>query len=194
MIFKDILELEDLFIHPYNGTCLNERGCEIIWALNWATQHSNFIEVGAVLPYYGFCNHRCIDQYDPHPQSERHDATLMDYTGQNILCISTIEHMGTKDYDPNTPVEPDKAQNFLEKIHREAKNYFITMPSQHNHQLDDYLRKNREKFNIVGYYKISQDPVRWVFTQDLDHLLSFKYHTTFPNSASSIFIYREHNA
>jgi hypothetical protein len=191
MKFKNIIGIDDLFIARYNNTWINERGIEIIHALNFITNHGPIIEVGAVLPYYGFYNHICYDPYDPHPIAQKIDAEITDLTGQNVVCISSIEHFGTDSYCKDTPVDNDKPARFLEKLHRESKSYFVTFPGGYNFHLQDYLKKNRDKYQIHGYIKTQQDPPIWVYTNDLEKLGSVKYHTPFPNGNSIIFVIKE---
>lgn len=88
-------ELE-LFDAEYNTTILNERAVEIPIALEWMKGRKPFhgVEVGAVLPHYGFPAHKVVDLYEHGDGIDNID--VFDLQGQCdwILSISTLEHIG----------------------------------------------------------------------------------------------------
>ena len=102
---------EDLYFSPYNVTWENERCVELALAFRWIEEKeaSNIVEIGAVMPYYDenpytphmgkiIFTHDVIDPYDERATirdfMENHDLSM-----KNVLTISTIEHIGTTDYD-----------------------------------------------------------------------------------------------
>lgn len=87
-------ELE-MFDAEYNTTILNERAVEIPIALAWMADKvlANGVEVGAVLPHYGFPPHTVVDLYELGDGIDNID--VFDLYGQFdwILSISTLEHI-----------------------------------------------------------------------------------------------------
>lgn len=124
----------------FNEAWKNERSVEVSlgrWFLD--KFNGNVLEVGAVMPYYGHSEHEIIDLADEHPKSKKINALSFDYTGRNVLCISTIEHMMTKEY--NNGSDQDSI-NFLNMVISQADNYMITFGISYNPFLDDYLKRN----------------------------------------------------
>lgn len=156
-----ILEKKDYFMSGYNQTWQNERCVELELAFRWLEQKDNVMEVGAVIPYYaegGYfeISHEVIDPYDE-------KATIADFmenidlTGYNILAISTIEHIGTTDYDGSGErqklVDADAAPNSLQQILNQGDSCFVTVPIGYNSGLDDWLEENLHRLNCFGYLK-----------------------------------------
>lgn len=125
------------------GQHIGERSLEVPIGAAWARQigFERLVEVGAVLPYHaqlpdvGPIRHRVVDPYDPWDQCDRSDAEAVDYTGWDVLSISTVEHIGLREYG-NPVLDPDKGWRVVEKITREAGRYLITFPLGYNLQLD----------------------------------------------------------
>lgn len=83
------------YAHPYNDTLSNERCVEIALADLFHTP--DCLEVGRVLPHYGFTRHTVVDKTEP-------GGVLQDIFEFNpgkkfetIISISTLEHIG-EDY------------------------------------------------------------------------------------------------
>ncbi len=95
------------------------------------------LEVGAVMPYYGSEAHQIIDLCDLHPKSQKINALDFDYTNRNVLCLSTIEHMHTKEYSNGSDYD---SITFLNKVLTSASNYLITFPTQYNEFLTHYMQ------------------------------------------------------
>lgn len=126
------------FNHPYNKTRINERAVEVPISINFADKFSeNLIEVGCVLPYYFDSNHEVIDLVDEHPKSKKEDAVNFNYSGRNVLSISTVEHVGSSDYGIEEK-EQNAAVKLCQKIFSESLNYFITWPLGYNKNLDSW--------------------------------------------------------
>ena len=156
-----ILEKKDYFISGYNQTWQNERCIELGLSFRWIERNKNIMEVGAVIPYYAEggnyeMNHEVIDPYDEM-------ATIVDFmenidlTGNNILAVSTIEHIGTTDYDGSGErqnlVDADAAPLALQQILNQADSCFVTLPIGYNTGLDNWLEDNLHRLKCFGYLK-----------------------------------------
>lgn len=132
-----------LFSHIHNCGFLDERmserAIEIAIAQKWLENHSdNIIEIGAVTPYY-FPNliQDIVDPADEHYLVSCHKSVFdVDLSGKNVLCISTVEHIGTGEYGV---VEERTAYMAIEKILQESKHCLITTPLGENPLVDQYL-------------------------------------------------------
>ena len=153
-----ILFPKDYFHHPYGHTWNTEREIEIAIALRWLERNQqDVVEVGAVMPYYqDNVKHEVIDPYDPRATirdfMENQDLMLM-----NVLCISTIEHIGTTDYATNERqniVDKNAAINALKQILDDADNCLVSFPVGYNKCLDAWVEENLDKLKCFGYKKI----------------------------------------
>lgn len=99
------------------------------------------LEVGCVMPYYGIEGHEVIDLCDEHRASKKANALDYDYTGRNVLCLSTIEHMHKKEYSNGSD---EDGVTCLKKILTSAHRYLITFPTQYNEALTAYLSTHPE--------------------------------------------------
>lgn len=104
------------------------------------------LEVGCVMPYYGRATHEIIDLADEHPSSRKVNALDMDYAGRNVLAISTLEHMHTREYSNGSDMD---GVTCLTKILTSATNYCITFPTQYNDGLTAYLQANPSVPRII---------------------------------------------
>jgi len=130
-------EFEFFTIRGYNDPWANERMIEIPLARWFIKKHDHKItEVGAVTPYYDKITHEVLDPYDPWPGCIKKGVNDSTYEGQNVLSISTIEHVGHGEFYQEK--NPKEAQNALEKI-RKASSYLVTWPAKHHIELDDYV-------------------------------------------------------
>ena len=166
-----ILLPEDYFHHPYGQTWNTEREIEIAIALRWLERNrQDVVEVGAVMPYYqDNVKHEVIDPYDPKATirdfMENQDLMLM-----NVLCISTIEHIGTTDYATNERqniVDKNAAINALKQILDDGENCLISIPIGYNHFLDSWLEENLDILNCFAYKK-----VLWTLNNKLGHTVN----------------------
>ena len=163
MIFDPHILPSDYLDHPYNQTLKNERCIEVPLSRMWIgclNNTSNLIEVGAVLPYYQSTDHKVVDLYDEYATLNA-DVMDVDYTGMNVLSISTIEHIGTNDYTEGwsgvterTVVDENAAILALKKILDESESCFITIPIGYNSHLDRWLKDNLHLLNCFHYKKI----------------------------------------
>lgn len=104
------------------------------------------LEVGCVMPYYGRALHDVIDLCDEHPVSKKANALDYEYTGRNVLCLSTIEHMHKKEYSNGSDLD---GVTCLRKILTSASNYLITFPTQYNDALTDYMKTHPEVPRLI---------------------------------------------
>lgn len=128
----------------FNEAYQNERSVEVAlgrWFLSrFSSVDKPVLEVGAVMPYYGVDSHEIIDLADEHPRSKKVNALDYDYAGRNVLSISTIEHMMTKEYGNGSDAD---SYTFLTKMIGSASNYLVTWAIDYNHHLDAFMRFNR---------------------------------------------------
>lgn len=104
------------------------------------------LEVGAVMPYYGRDTHETIDLADDHPKSRKANAIGYDYTGRNVLSISTLEHMHRTEYANGSDLD---GVTCLKQIVSAANRYLITFPTQYNVGLREYLSTHPEVPRLI---------------------------------------------
>ena len=204
-----ILHPEDYFHHPYGHTWNTEREIEIAIALRWLKRNpKDVVEVGAVMPYYQDVKHEVIDPYDPKATirdfMENQDLMLM-----NVLCISTIEHIGTTDYATNERqniVDKNAAINALKQILDDGENCLVSIPIGYNRFLDSWLEENLDKLDCFAYKKVlwtadkgsgklrmrtdTPDGVKslWNYYADVKSIKGEKYREPFPAGNYVLFI------
>lgn len=124
------------------------------------------MEVGAVMPYWNSqIDHHVIDIADPWKFCILADCDAVDnYRNFNVLCISTLEHVGTTEHktqDGNRCIinlsitEPDKSVRCFEKM-VQAANYLISIPLGYNSVLDQHVKRttyNRFMYKQVEFNK-----------------------------------------
>ena len=137
----------ELFEHPYNcfthDVRMSERGVEVSLMKSWIDEiNSDVVEIGAVSPYY-FSDSRIVEVIDPadrHIKVTRHCSVFdVDLNGKNVLCISTLEHIGTGEYGLE---EKENPINALNKILQESNHCLISFPYGYNEELDGWVEKN----------------------------------------------------
>jgi hypothetical protein len=101
----------------YNSPKDNERKAELpIGAWFLKKYDHDVIEIGEVMNSHIDCKHTIYDLRNEMPGTIVKDAREIDYTGKNVLSISTIEHIGSDDVD------------LIKRIQTESNNYLITFP------------------------------------------------------------------
>ena len=165
----------------YDKDAASERRIEISLGLDFVSRFSpdTIVEVGAVLPTHEPISHSVVDMYDVYPKSIREDAMTYDYTGKNVLSISTIEHIGRNDYAHLGDVQeisPDSAFNCLEKIVRESNKYLITFPVDWNKDLEERVKKTDYPRIIMArdagnnwVYRCSKDDFEFTYGKPFDY-------------------------
>lgn len=149
---RDFLPLENEYCGDMSHRT-SERIIECRLLLDKVTEwkksgNANIIEVGAVSPYV-FPNliEEILDCYDKHEKvTKRMDLFDFDFSGYDVISISTIEHVGTGDY--NNSIVKD-ATYAIKKILDESRRCLITIPIGYNKLLDEYIYNNIK--NIVCY-------------------------------------------
>lgn len=130
------------FHHHHNcgfpGRRKTERTVELALAKYWLEKVTNPWEVGAVTPYYWPGKIReIVDPADKHQLiTQRKSLFDVDFTGRNILSISTIEHIGEQSYGLNEVANPIQA---LEKLVGESNLMLLTFPIGWNQILDEFV-------------------------------------------------------
>ena len=138
------------FYHRYNCGFDNKNGCtersiEIALAKYWLelTNPDPLIEVGCVLPHYNvYDQHYVVDLYEDHPAvTDKRCASKVSYACENVLSISTLEHIKTTDN-----------REVLQRIIDVSRSCFLTIPLglSENHpgfQLQSYIFENYENFD-----------------------------------------------
>ena len=133
---------------------LTERAIELALAKEWLKNKEQYTEIGAVTPYYPdiYTPHDVIDPTDKHDLVNIKKSMFdVNIKNQNILCISTIEHIGNDDYGLT---QKESSVDALNKIIQESKTCFITFPLGYNKILDEYINKiyyNDNSFEIIIY-------------------------------------------
>jgi len=127
-----------------------ERSAEIPIGNYFLSRFQDAIEVGNAL--HSKTKHTIIDKFDKSNECLNIDALDYDYTGKNVLSISTIEHMGIKQYG-ETQISKDHGIKFLQKIIKEAKNYLITYPPGFNKDFDKQIASIKENLKFVILHK-----------------------------------------
>lgn len=148
----------DLYLNKFNcGDNINyrltERSIELALAKEWLKNKSDFIEIGAVTPYYQdiYIPHDVIDPMDSHKLVNIKKSMFeKDLKDSNILSISTIEHIGTNDYGLH---QKETAIDAFNKIINESKTCFITFPLGYNKTLDDFINHiyGTKNYDIIIY-------------------------------------------
>lgn len=147
------------FYHTYNSTISNERCVEVALGMEFIRKYPDFIEVGAVLPYYGIRGNKIIDCFDPEGDDEKR-LSECDIRNQNVLCISTLEHFGTSEYG-NEKMSNLEGLAGLLQIMTTSKNYLITIPLGVNKELDKQLAFILPELNCYGFRRNRENPLEW---------------------------------
>jgi hypothetical protein len=123
--------------NDYNSTSQNERTVEVPLGRAFLRHYDHVVEVGAVMPYYGAIDHVTIDLFDSWIGCVRADAETKNYHGQNVLSISTVEHLGAPEWSYGEIVRDDsKPVRFLDKLINSADHYLVTWALGQHKQLD----------------------------------------------------------
>ena len=144
-VFKFRCRPYECFCHRYNcgypPSRMTERSVELALADAWLDQLDTtaITEIGAVTPYYWPRRiSTVVDPYDSHPLvTHRASLFAFDFSGRDVLAISTLEHISMGDYGPATAGETPV--HALEKICRESRRFLITVPYGYNAAVDDTL-------------------------------------------------------
>ena len=177
-------------VGSYNSAPYNERSLEVSLGIDFLNTfgEQECLEVGAVMPYYGYTNHSVVDAHDSYGGCIKEDALFYDYSNKNVLCLSTVEHMGNPaniahyrtSSSTDTDQRPDSGLIFLKKVIKESSTYLITAPVGYYLFFDELLQKN----NLVDDAIIMKRDAQNVWSVDPQKDLSNYYAKTFNNSNS----------
>lgn len=150
---KELNLFENIYNCGYAYTRMTERSIELSLAEEWLKKiEGEVTEVGAVTPYYplhyGKKVKHIVDPTDEHGGVDIRTSVFdCDLSDKNVLSISTVEHIGTGDYNYSDSHTPADAIN---KIVSEAKTCMITAPIGYNSVLDDWIPTgiNEKRVNI----------------------------------------------
>jgi hypothetical protein len=181
---------EEYFDDPVNTTLINERCIEIEMGIRYLNEvnNENVVEVGCVMPFYGYPEHKIVDLFEKHsPAGEvlNIDAEEYDFTDKNVLSLSTIEHIGKSDYD-NTDIDPQKAVRILDKILKQSKTCLVTWGTRYHNELDTFVKNNLDKMGWFGYVKTQEK--LWEFTAQDMRVWDMEFDTPFRYANGNVFI------
>jgi len=75
------------------------------------------------------------DPADAHPRvSQRLPILELDLKGKSVLCISTMEHVGSGEY--GLQADPVIMRKSVDKLFAEAASFLVTVPVGYNDQMD----------------------------------------------------------
>ena len=130
----------------YNVPETNERKIELPLGFWFLASYDDVVEIGEVTSSYFPPSHPVYDlsSNDPDRRKDLFDVYIKD---KNVLCISTVEHVGFGDY--GNPKEPHKAIKAVDYIKDNASNYLITFPVGYNRELEADLVKAGYNYFLV---------------------------------------------
>jgi hypothetical protein len=136
------------FDHPYNNTLGNERSIEVSIAKEFF--RGDVLEIGRVLPHYGFDKHDVVDKFEE--GGILADVLTWVPTKQydTIISISTIEHVGEE--------SGNKGQSGLDviawmrKYVKFAGTIFVTVPYGYNKDMDAAIEAEERLFKNEFYF------------------------------------------
>lgn len=171
----------NIILPHYNKDAASERRIEISLGLDFINRYpyDTIVELGAVLPTHEKIRHDVVDMYDPYDKSIRVDALEYDYTGKNVLSISTIEHIGRNDYAHLGDVQdtnPDNAFKCMSKIINQSSRYLLTFPIGWNRHLEkQVLEANYTRIVMARdegnnwFYRCSKDNFTFDYGKPYDY-------------------------
>ena len=177
-MIKHDLAKHEYFIDPVNSQN-NERVVELRIAINWYEKlieqgkKDSILEVGNVLQFYGHVEHKCIDLYAEYPdisaggEVDNVDAREVDYTGKNVMSVSTIEHIDLAGEYEVKEGDGSGAITVLDKIVNESDSYFITWGPNANKKLDDYVKANLTNYDWHGWVRTGEEAFDYT-AQDME--------------------------
>lgn len=90
-----------------------------------------------------------VDPCDKHKQVSIHDSLFnVSLKDKNVLCISTVEHVGLNEY--GVPENRNSVQA-IKYIFQQASSCMITYPIGHNKMLDDWTKKHLNSKYLTFY-------------------------------------------
>lgn len=173
-----------------NSAWRNCRAVELSLGRWFIEKHqNNVLEIGDVTCHYSFFKeHSIIDPFGPYIKSIRKSAELVDYTNMNVLSISTLEHLNDLEYENN---DSELGVKVLQKVHKESKNYLITIPIGGWRKLEDFIRNQNEiKYTFLQRNNYRGETNNWTQKNDqnlfYENYLHFEYNLDYYGCAGVI--------
>lgn len=176
---KEKLSLyEHILNDGFCDTRMTERSVELALAKKYIVEcEDEIIEIGAVTPYYQVdvenkVNH-VVDPTDLHCRVDiRKSLFECDLHGKNVLSISTVEHVGTGDYNFK---ENENAVSAINKIISESKTCLVTAPIGYNAVLDEWAKIHRKDENITILRRFCNNSWEEALETDFDEISYTQY-------------------
>lgn len=153
------------FRHGYNATWSNERSVEVPLGRAFVQQFAGqrILEVGNVLTHYGPVSHDVLDKYERAPGVI--NADVIDFRPAQkydlIVSISTLEHVG---WDEEEPQIPERAVAAFDNLRRHCLapggTLMATVPLNFNPHMDRFLEEGRIVFDEIAHLQRGKDG-RW---------------------------------
>lgn len=126
--------------YAYNTTLLNERAVElpVVWA--WMRPELRTLELGNVLGHYpGAPERTVVDRYEVAPGVQNIDVFDLTGTYEQIVAISTVEHIRWDEPGQREPGGSQVAVEHLLSLLARGGRLLVTVPTGHNAPLDEWL-------------------------------------------------------
>jgi hypothetical protein len=130
----------------YNDPETNERKIELPLGFWFLDAYDKVVEIGEVTASYKEPKHPVYDLSSDN-LARRVDLFNVDIKGKDVLCISTVEHVGFGDY--GNPAEPHKAIKAVQYIMENARSYLITFPVGYNRELEADLAESGIRYFLM---------------------------------------------
>lgn len=135
------------FYHHYHSTYGSERAIEISIGKHFLDTHDDILEIGNVMSHYFPTSHSIVDKYEEAPGIINEDVVDIKSHHENILAISTLEHVG---FDEEGK-DHTKFFKAMENIKRISNCALITLPWGYNPSVDEFVKKFKGKMTL--YYR-----------------------------------------
>jgi hypothetical protein len=159
----------------------SERTLEIEYGKEFFNiKDKNVCEIGAVLRHWGIqSDHEVVDISEKGPNIINMDAIDVDYMDKNVICISTIEHMGRVTIYNNMfefgNADPEKPMKVFKKIVDQSKSFYITWPIGYCGDLDQFFLENHAEYNYLLYMTEGDGSDEWVLADNMAGFKNLRY-------------------
>jgi hypothetical protein len=142
------------FFHHYNTTWSNPRCVEIpiISRIVNECKGQRILEVGNVLQHYVKCNHDVVDLTERYPNVMNCDIAEFKPSKKYdlVVSISTFEHIGCWEDEPNQPEKILKAiENVKKNVLAPEGKFVLTLPLGENEDMERYISNAIIEFDAV---------------------------------------------
>lgn len=164
-----------------------ERTVELAIGDKWLSlAGKDVVEIGAVSCFYWrpLRVKRIIDPFDKHPNvTDRVSMMNVDFRGEKILSISTIEHIGNFVHENNQET-PETVVKALDKIIDQSPCFLITFPAMYNRFLDRIIFNKSLPEDVKTRFIVRQLDQTWKEVYDPE-LAKKPYGKTFRSNGQS---------